>query len=369
MKEQQCENERKISVNSVVTHNDTGVNIDVNVKTITPLESPDQMRERIPATSKIEHTVSDGRAQIREIIHGRSDRFLVIVGPCSIHDVDVALDYGERLARLAEKTKETLYIAMRTYFEKPRTTIGWKGFINDPYLNGTFDVSAGLERARELLIELTDMGLPTATEWLDPLTPQYLGDLISWGAIGSRTTESQSHRQLASGLSSPVGFKNGTGGSEHSVRIAADGVTAASAPHAFLGANHEGKTAVIITKGNPDCHIIMRGGIAGSNYKEESIKKAQTLLAKLKLETNLAVDCSHGNSNKDHKRQPLVFRDVLKQRAQGNRGIVAVMLESNINEGNQPLSSSLEYGVSITDACIGWDDTEALLLEAAELLS
>ena len=230
-------------------------------------------------------------------------------------------------------------------------------------------MSAGLERARQLLIQLTDMGLPTATEWLDPLTPQYLGDLISWGAIGARTTESQSHRQLASGLSSPVGFKNGTGGNRHSIQIAADGVTAASAPHAFLGANDDGGTAVIITKGNPDCHIIMRGGRAGTNYDEGSIKEAQTVLAKSKLEANLAVDCSHGNSNKDHKRQPLVFRDVLKQRVQGNKGIIAGMLESNVNEGSQPLSSSLEYGVSITDACIGWDDTEALLLEAAELLS
>ena len=257
---------------------------------------------------------------------------------------------------------------MRVYFEKPRTTIGWKGLINDPDLNGTFNIPKGIELARNILSDVTELGMPTATEFLDPFTPQYIGDLVSWGAIGARTAESQTHRQMASGLSMPIGFKNGTGGS---VQLAIDGMVACLGEHAFLGIDNNGNSSVVITKGNPANHVILRGGASGPNYDKESVRNAQELLEKNNLDPVVVIDCAHGNSNKDHNRQPIVFKDVISQRIQGNKNIVGLMIESNINPGNQTLGESLddlEYGVSITDKCVGWEKTEEIILEASEEL-
>ncbi len=345
--------------------------IDIHIQKISPLLPPRRLTDRIPLTAKAEKTILEGREQVRRIIHGEDDRLLVLVGPCSIHDPEAAIEYSERLIGLAKAVKENILIVMRAYFEKPRTTLGWKGFINDPRLNGTFDVAEGMEKARRFLMHLAESGMPAATEWLDLLTPQYFGDLISWGAIGARTTESQSHRQLASGLSSTIGFKNGTGGNIHSIQIAVNGVVAARSSHAFISTNLDGAVSVVITKGNPDTHIILRGGSDGPNYDEASVKTAQELLEKAGLKPLLMVDCSHGNSNKDHRRQSVVLKDLLEQRLKGNRGIAGIMLESHLKEGNQKLSepSVLEYGVSITDACIGWETTEALLLEVSNSLT
>ena len=259
-------------------------------------------------------------------------------------------------------------IIMRVYFEKPRTTVGWKGLINDPDLNGSFNIPKGIEIGREFLSEVTRIGLPTATEFLDPFTPQYIGDLVSWGAIGARTAESQTHRQMASGLSMPIGFKNGTGGS---VQLAIDGMIACEGEHAFLGIDDDGKTSIVITKGNKANHVILRGGASGTNYDKDSINEAQELLKKNNLVPNIVVDCSHGNSNKDHNRQPIVFKEVIEQRLNGNNKIIGIMLESNINPGNQSLGNieDLEYGVSITDKCVGWEKTEEIILEANNLLN
>lgn len=328
-----------------------------------PLEPPDAFASRIPCTDPNADLVADSRTQIQRIVTGQDDRLLVLVGPCSIHDEAAGIEYAQRLKKLAERVQDRIMVVMRVYFEKPRTTIGWKGFINDPHLDGTFDVREGLERARKFLLKILDLGLPTGTEWLDPVTPQYLADVVSWGAIGARTVESQTHRQLASGLSMPIGYKNGTGGT---VQIAVDAIVAARVPHTFLGVDGYGRVSIIKTTGNPDGHLVLRGGARGPNYTAEHVTDAMDRLKKSNLPPYLMVDCSHGNSNKDHRQQPVVFRDVLQQRLDGNQGIVATMLESHLREGNQKLGdpSKLEYGLSITDACIGWETTEDLLMEA-----
>ena len=290
------------------------------------------------------------------------------MGPCSIHDTKAGIEYAEKLKELADKVSKNIYIVMRVYFEKPRTTVGWKGLINDPDLNGSYNIPKGIETARKFLSEVTRIGLPTATEFLDPFTPQYIGDLVSWGAIGARTAESQTHRQMASGLSMPIGFKNGTGGS---VQLAIDGMIACNGEHAFLGIDNDGKTSIVITKGNKANHIILRGGVSGPNYDKDSINEAQELLKKNNLVPNIVVDCAHANSNKDHNMQPIVFKEVIEQRLAGNEKIIGIMLEGNINPGNQSLGNieDLEFGVSITDKCVGWEKTEEIILEANNLLN
>ena len=340
----------------------------ININELTTLPSPEAYFEKIPLKESQAKLVENSRMGIQKIISGEDKRLLLLVGPCSIHDTKAGIEYAKKLKKLSEDVKENIFIVMRVYFEKPRTTIGWKGLINDPDLNGTFNIPKGINMARQILSEITDIGLPTATEFLDPFTPQYIGDLVSWGAIGARTAESQTHRQMASGLSMPIGFKNGTGGS---VQLAIDGMIACEGEHAFLGIDHEGKTSVVVTNGNKANHLILRGGASGPNYDEESIKNAQQLLDKNNLKPNIVVDCSHGNSNKDHNRQPIVFENVINQITSGNKNIIGIMLESNLNPGSQSLNSDttdLEYGVSITDKCVGWEKTEEIILQANEQL-
>jgi 3-deoxy-7-phosphoheptulonate synthase len=301
-----------------------------------------------------------------EVLSGRDQRLLVVVGPCSIHDTVAALDYAHRLKALADELQDQLLIVMRVYFEKPRTTVGWKGLINDPRMDDSFQIEEGLRLARRLLIDLNELGLPCGTEALDPITPQYLGDLIAWSAIGARTTESQTHRELASGLSSPVGFKNGTDGN---LEVALNAMLSAAQPHSFLGIDGAGQVAVTHTRGNAFGHLILRGG-AVPNYDSVAVAQAEAALAAAKLPVNIVVDCSHANSRKNHALQTLVLKDVVHQIVDGNRAIKGVMLESNLFEGNQKLTTpqDLRYGVSITDACLGWDTTEASLREAAQRL-
>lgn len=339
----------------------------VRVTELQPLPSPSSFIEKQPITPEIAKVVIDARDAIENIEQGRDDRMVMLVGPCSIHDEKAGLEYAKKLAVLAEEVKDKILVVMRVYFEKPRTTVGWKGLINDPNLDGTFDMQTGLTRARAFLLEVLKLGLPAGTEFLDPFTPQYLADLISWGAIGARTTESQTHRQMASGLSMPIGFKNGTGGS---LQIAVDAMMAARSPHAFLGIDLEGRASVVNTAGNKAQHLILRGGSAGPNYDEESVTLAGSLLEAAGLRPNVVIDCSHANSNKDHNRQPIVFRDAISQRTDGNKGVIGLMLESHLNEGNQSLGdpADLKYGVSITDACINWETTEDLLREAHSTL-
>jgi len=345
------------------------VTSDIHIKKISPLESPATYAKRKPLTRTAEDTVIRGREGIRRIIHGDDDRMLLLVGPCSIHDLKGGREYASRLVELAERVKDRLLLVQRVYFEKPRTTVGWKGLINDPHLNGSFDLAAGLEMARSFLLEVAELGIPAATEWLDPITPQYYADLVSWGAIGARTAESQTHRQMASGLSMPIGFKNGTGGT---IQLAIDGMVACKSEHAFLGVDADGRASIVLTEGNPDCHLVLRGGKTGPNYDAQSVRNSQRLLEASGFKPLLMVDCSHANSNKDHRNQAIAFRDVLAQRVAGNLGVMSIMLESNLFEGRQDLGrdpSSLKYGVSITDACVGWDDTEELVLEAHKALS
>ena len=345
------------------------VTSNINIASLGPLDPPETYLDRQPITIEIANTVANTREEIKKILHGEDERLLIVVGPCSIHDEKSGLEYAQRLAKVRKRVSDTMLIVMRVYFEKPRTTVGWKGLINDPNLNGTFDMGRGLERARAFLLEVGALGLPAATEFLDPFTPQYLADLVSWGAIGARTTESQTHRQMASGLSMPVGFKNGTGGS---LQIAVDALVASQSPHSFLGIDTDGRAAIVNTKGNNAGHLILRGGTTGPNYGSESVMTAQNLLRVFGLDAHLLVDCSHANSNKDHKLQGGVFKNVFQQRLNGNKGIVGVMLESHLNEGSQSLGddpSELKYGVSITDACIGWKETETLLTETHEALS
>ena len=330
------------------------------------LPTPLAVKDNIVASDAVAGAVASSRRHVRDILERRDHRLLVVVGPCSIHDVDGALDYASRLKVLADETSEVLYIVMRAYFEKPRTTVGWKGLINDPDLDDTFHIEDGISIARKLLLDIAQMGLPLSTEALDPITPQYLHDLITWSAIGARTTESQTHREMASGLSSAVGFKNGTDGN---LEVAINALQSVTAPHRFLGITQSGQVAIIHTRGNDMAHIVLRGGNSGPNYDAASVAECEAVLAASGLASNIMVDCSHANSNKDHTRQVVVARDVAAQIRGGNDSIIGMMLESNIEEGNQKLTrdlDALDYGVSITDACIGWDETETLLRSLAD---
>ncbi len=333
----------------------------INVISQELLPTPADVKAAVSVTPAAEATVLKGRQQIQDILDGKDHRLFLVLGPCSIHDVDAALDYARRLRRLADEVSDTLLLVMRVYFEKPRTTVGWKGLINDPDMDDSFHIEKGLHTARRLLHELTSLGLPTATEALDPITPQYLSDLVSWTAIGARTTESQTHREMASGLSTPVGFKNGTDGT---LSVAINAMHAASRPHHFLGINQAGQSAVFRTRGNKYGHVVLRGGGGRPNYDSVSIAVCEEELRSAGLPVNIAVDCSHGNSNKDPALQPLVADNCVNQILEGNRSIVGLMLESNLNAGTQPIPadlSQLKYGVSVTDACIDWATTEALL--------
>ncbi|HKW79065.1 MAG TPA: 3-deoxy-7-phosphoheptulonate synthase [Candidatus Limnocylindria bacterium] len=337
---------------------------DVRVEGYRPLITPAVLLDELPLGEPGSRSVAGWREEITGILEGRDDRLVVVAGPCSVHDVRAALEYAERLHRAAASLAADLRIVMRVYFEKPRTTVGWKGLINDPRLDGSFRINEGVRLARRLLLDLVALGLPSGCEFLDPISPQYTSDLVSWGAIGARTTESQVHRELASGLSMPIGFKNGTGGT---VQIAIDAVRAAAYPHRFLGVTEQGLAAIVITKGNPECHVILRGGARGPNYDRKSIRTVLEQLASSGVEQRVMVDASHGNSERDHGRQGDVVRDVASQIADGERGIIGVMIESFLVAGRQELKepASLVYGQSITDACIGWDETEALLGELA----
>jgi 3-deoxy-7-phosphoheptulonate synthase len=340
---------------------------DIHVNAEHVLITPEELRQELPLLDSGREFVKSARKVIGDIIHKRDPRLLVISGPCSVHDVEAAKDYARKLKQLHERHKDSLYVVMRVYFEKPRTTVGWKGLINDPHMDGTFDVESGLRKARELLIYLTELGLPLATEALDPISPQYLAELFSWSAIGARTTESQTHREMASGLSMPIGFKNGTNGS---LGVAINALQSATHSHRFMGINRQGQVSLIKTSGNPDGHVILRGG-AKPNYDAESIALCEQELAKNKLELGIVVDCSHGNSSKDFSRQPIVAQDVFAQIVDGNKSIIGIMLESNLNEGKQSADLAIEemaYGVSVTDACINFETTEQLLEQATEKL-
>ena len=332
---------------------------DLRIAAIRPLAVPALLQERVTVRDETLALVGCTRAAIADILHGRDDRVLVVVGPCSIHDHEQALEYGQRLKAVADEVGDELLIVMRAYFEKPRTTIGWKGYINDPHLDGTFAINEGLERARRLLVELDSLGMPTGTEYLDLLSPQYISDLVSWGAIGARTTESQSHRQLASGLSCPVGFKNGTDGS---VKVAADAITAARSPHAFMGMTKMGVAAIFETTGNEDCHVILRGGTQ-PNYDAASVAACCASLAAAGLREQVMIDVSHGNSMKQYRRQIPIAAELAERIAAGDKQIIGVMIESHLEEGKQALvpGTPLKRGVSITDACIGFADTVPVL--------
>lgn len=339
---------------------------DLRIKAINPLISPAVLNYYLPITPPAAQLVSDARQQATQILHGQDDRLLVVIGPCSIHDPEAAIEYARKLKPLIDQYAGDLQIMMRVYFEKPRTTVGWKGLINDPHLDGSFDINRGLRVARGLLLELAEMGVPAGTEFLDTISPQYIADLIAWGAIGARTTESQIHRELASGLSMPVGFKNGTGGS---VQLALDAIGASAGSHHFLSVTKQGVSAIVSTTGNDSCHIILRGGSNGPNYDADSIAETVTCLEQQNLPPYLMVDCSHGNSCKDFKNQPLVVKALADQISQGSTAISSVMIESNLVEGNQSLGSGdlsqLTHGQSVTDACISWETTEEVLTELA----
>ncbi|WP_339668059.1 3-deoxy-7-phosphoheptulonate synthase [Dasania marina] len=340
----------------------------INVESQEILITPEQLKADTPMSEAASNTVAESREVIRNILDGKDQRLFVVVGPCSIHDVDAALDYAQRLKQLADKVSDTLYIVMRVYFEKPRTTVGWKGLINDPHLNDTFKIEEGLSIGRKLLLQIAEIGLPTSTEALDPISPQYIQDCISWSAIGARTTESQTHREMASGLSSAVGFKNGTDGG---LEVATNAIKSAAKPHRFLGINGQGQVSIIQTKGNTYAHTVLRGGSNGPNYDSVHIAICESELEKAGIAKNIMVDCSHANSNKDPNLQPLVMDNVANQILEGNRSIVGIMVESNIHEGNQSIPadlSQLQYGVSVTDGCISWETTEASLLAMHEKL-
>ena len=338
---------------------------DLRIRQLKPLIPPAILMEELPITETVSSLVARTRQQIAAMLHGRDDRLFVVVGPCSIHDPDAALEYARLLAGVAHALRNDLVIAMRVYFEKPRTTVGWKGLINDPRLDGSFAINEGLRLARRFLLSVGEIGVPAATEFLDPISPQFIADLVSWGAIGARTSESQVHRELASGLSMPVGFKNGTGGT---VQIAIDAVRSAAHPHQFLSVTKQSVAAIFATNGNPDCHVILRGGANGPNYAADHIARAAASLARADLAPRVLVDCSHANSGKDPARQPGVLRDVAGQVASGNRAILGVMLESFLVAGRQNVVSGapLVYGQSITDGCLSWEATVPLLQELAK---
>ncbi len=339
-----------------------------HIATSRVLLTPNEIKSKVPLTDSAGKTVLKFRQEIENILKGEDNRKFLVVGPCSIHDVEAAEEYSERLKKLSERVKDKLLLIMRVYFEKPRTTVGWKGLINDPDMDDSFHIEKGLLIARSLLIKIAELGLPSATEALDPIIPQYIGELISWSAIGARTTESQTHREMASGLSMPVGFKNGTDGS---IQVALDALQSAMKPHNFLGINPMGQVSIFQTTGNAYGHIILRGG-SKPNFDAASVKVAEEKLKQVNLPPRIVIDCSHGNSNKDHKLQGSVFENVIQQIADGNTSIVGLMLESNLYEGNQPISSNLEelkYGVSVTDKCISWEETETMILAAYEKLN
>ena len=341
---------------------------DLNVADFGRMPSPDEVKEKVPLDDPAAKTVLDSRRTLEAILDGRDRRLFVVVGPCSIHDPVAGLDYAHRLRALADELAETLFLVMRVYFEKPRTSLGWKGFINDPHMDDSFRIDEGMERARRFLYDVNTLGIPAGTEALDPIAPQYYGDLISWTAIGARTTESQTHREMSSGLSTPVGFKNGTDGD---IEAAVNAILSASRPHAFLGINGEGRSAIVRTRGNRHGHLVLRGGGGRPNYDTVSIALAEEALAKAKLPRNVVVDCSHANSWKKPELQPLVMRDVIHQIREGNRSIVGLMVESFLEPGNQSIPedlSKLRYGCSVTDACVGWDTTVEMLRAAHRVL-
>ena len=338
---------------------------DLRISGLNPLISPAVLAYYLPVSETAAELVATTRSVAEGILTGADDRLLAVVGPCSIHNPDAAVEYAGRLKKLAERLADDLFIIMRVYFEKPRTTVGWKGLINDPHMDGSFDINHGLHLARKLLLDCASMGVPAGTEFLDTISPQFIADLIAWGAIGARTTESQVHRELASGLSMPVGFKNGTSGS---IQIALDAIQSAAHPHHFLSVTKQGVSAIVSTRGNASCHLILRGGTNGPNYEKRHLNEVEAKLGKAGLPPFAMIDCSHGNSGKDYRRQSVVARDLAAQLAGGSRVIAAVMLESALVEGRQepnPDRGKLTYGQSVTDACIGWEETAVLLEELA----
>ena len=336
---------------------------DVRITDIRPLISPAILMQDFPASPDASRMVFETRKAFRHILKKEDDRLAVMVGPCSIHDTVAAIDYAGRLAEVRQRYEKDLLLIMRVYFEKPRTTVGWKGLINDPFMDETYNINSGLRIARGLLLRLAEMGVPAATEFLDVITPQYISDLIAWGAIGARTTESQVHRELASGLSMPIGFKNGTTGS---IQIAVDGIVSAAHPHCFLSVTKQGVSAIVSTSGNDSCHVILRGSTQGTNYGREHVQKAWGIQQRAGISNRLMIDCSHGNSHKKWQEQHLVAEDIAAQLAAGEDNIGAVMIESNIHSGNQKCVPPLQYGVSITDACVGWEETLSMLDTLAE---
>ena len=338
---------------------------DIHVSSNLPLPSPHELLETLPRTANNADFIFQSRREIREIIFGNDPRLLVICGPCSIHDIHAGREYAERFKVLADRVKDRMLLVMRVYFEKPRTTVGWKGLIMDPHLDGTNQIEEGLHVARQFLLDIINLGIPTATELLDPITPQYIADLISWSAVGARTTESQTHRQMASGLSMPLGFKNGTLGN---LEPAINAIKAATAPQTFLGVGMDGRASAVTTTGNPDCHIILRGGEAGPNFDAAHVAEARGMLLKHDLRPAIMIDASHGNCSKDHHLMPAVFEEIVRQRAAGDTSIIGAMLESNLVAGAQKFPQPLDqlvHGQSITDACIDWETTEKLILAAA----
>jgi len=342
----------------------TGLTENLNIGEYQTLITPDELKERLPLFGETREILEKNRQVIRDILDRKDPRIFIVIGPCSIHDVDAALDYAERLKKLADEVSDTIVLVMRVYFEKPRTSTGWKGLINDPHMNDSFHIEEGLHMGRRLLLKLSAMGLPTSTEALDPISPQYLHDIITWSAIGARTTESQTHREMSSGLSSPVGFKNGTDGG---LDVVINAMKAVSSPHRFLGIDPKGKVSIVHTKGNPYAHVVLRGGNDLQNYDADSVAQCEALCEKAGVSSNIMIDCSHANSNKDHNRQPEVLKDVVQQIVDGNKSIIGLMIESNIHAGRQDIPddlSELKYGVSVTDACIDWETAESCIREA-----
>lgn len=341
----------------------------LRVREIVRLAAPRAIKDSAPMTEAANRTVVEGRTTVERILRKEDPRLLVVVGPCSIHDPAGAMDYAQRLVKLRDDLADQFFIVMRVYFEKPRTTVGWKGLVNDPHMDGTYDIEAGLRKARALLLQINNLGLPAGTEFLDPVVPQYIADLVSWAAIGARTTESQTHREMASGLSMPVGFKNGTDGS---LQTAVDAMLSARTPHSFLGIDPDGATSIVRTAGNPFGHIVLRGGRVRTNYDPESIAEAAAALRKAGLPEELMVDCSHANSAKQHAKQEEVWRSLIDQRLAGSPALIGAMIESFIHEGNQPVPKNLadlRYGVSVTDACVSWETTERILRQAHDRLA
>lgn len=346
----------------------SAVTDNLNIASNEALITPEQLKSELPLAGAALESVQKARQTIFSILDRKDPRLFIVVGPCSIHDIDAAMDYANRLQNLAAKVEDTLYLVMRVYFEKPRTSIGWKGLINDPYLDDSFKIEEGLRKGRKLLLDIVELGLPTSSEALDPISPQYLQDVIAWSAIGARTTESQTHREMSSGLSSAIGFKNGTDGG---LMVAVNAMQSVSNPHRFLGINELGQVSVVTTKGNPYAHVVLRGGGNGPNYDSVHVAQCEKALQDGGVNTNIMIDCSHANSSKDPFVQPLVLKDITHQILEGNKSIIGVMLESNINGGNQPIPkdlSQLKYGVSVTDGCMDWETTEKAILEMAEKL-